>query len=99
MCKAKPNLKIDWLLSTNHFTARWVSVHGLNHHEMRLLAEKVSDQPETLDTGDKLVEFSLPSWQVRGNESTLKKNLEAWFGPRASPEKNWITWRFRETDF
>jgi len=31
---------------------------------MRLLAEKVSDQPETLDTGDKLVEFSLPSWQI-----------------------------------
>ena len=28
--------------------------------------EKVSDQPETLDTGDKLVEFSLPSWQVHG---------------------------------
>ena len=74
--------------SNNHFTARWVSVHGLNHHEMRLLAEKVSDQPETLDTGDKLVEFSLPSWQVRVNESTLKKNLEAWFGPRASLEKN-----------
>ena len=44
--------------------SRWVSVHGLNHHEMRLLAEKVSDQPETLDTEDKLVEFSLPSWQV-----------------------------------
>ena len=63
-------------------------MHGLNHHEMRLLAEKVSDQPETLDTGDKLVEFSLASWQVRVNESTLKKNLEAWFGPRASLEKN-----------
>jgi len=43
---------------------KWVSVHGLNHHEMRLLAEKVSDQPETLDTGEKLVEFSLPSWQI-----------------------------------
>jgi len=42
----------------------WVSVNGLNHHEMRLLAEKVSDQPETLDTSDKLVEFSLPSWQI-----------------------------------
>ena len=47
---------------------RWVSVHGLNHHEMRLLAEKVSDQPETLDTGDKLVEFSLPSWQVQAKD-------------------------------
>ena len=36
----------------------------LNQSEMRLLAEKVSDQPETLDIGDKLVEFFLPSWQV-----------------------------------
>ena len=39
-------------------------MQGLNQHEMGLLAEKVSDQPETLDTEDKLVEFSLPSWQV-----------------------------------
>ena len=43
---------------------RWVSVQGLNQPEMRLLVEKVSHQPETLDIGDKLVEFSLPSWQV-----------------------------------
>lgn len=42
----------------------WVSVHGLNHHEVRLLAEKVSDQPETHDDREKLVEFSVPSWQV-----------------------------------
>ena len=43
---------------------RWVSVQGLNQPEMRLLAEKVSDEPETWDIEDKLVEFSLPSWQV-----------------------------------
>ena len=39
-------------------------MQGLNQPEMRLLAEKVSDQPETWDIEDKLVEFSLPSWQV-----------------------------------
>ena len=44
--------------------ARWVSVQGLNQPEMRLLAEKVSHQPETWDVEDKLAEFSLPSWQV-----------------------------------
>ena len=41
-----------------------VSVQGLNQPEMRLLAEKVSDQPETWDIEDKLIEFSLTSWQV-----------------------------------
>ena len=56
--------------------ARWVSVQRLNQPEMRLLAEKVSDQPETWDIEDKLVEFSLPSWQVitlkEVRESSLK---------------------------
>ena len=42
----------------------WVTVNGLNHHETRLLAEKVSDQPETHDDKEKVVEFSIPSWQV-----------------------------------
>ena len=52
---------------------RWVSVQGLNQPEMRLLAEKVSDQPETWDIEDKLVEFALPSWQV----ITLKELRES----------------------
>ena len=39
-------------------------MQGLNQPEMRLLAEKVSNQPETWDIEDKLVEFALPSWQV-----------------------------------
>ena len=44
--------------------------------QTRLLSEKVSDQPETHDDKDKVVEFSIPSWQVRGdifrgNEVTL----------------------------
>ena len=32
--------------------------------QTRLLSEKVSDQPETHDDKDKVVEFSIPSWQV-----------------------------------
>ena len=35
--------------------------------QTRLLSEKVSDQPETHDDKDKVVEFSIPSWQVRGD--------------------------------
>jgi len=42
----------------------WVTVNGLNHHETRLLSEKVSDQPENHDDKEKIVEFSIPSWQV-----------------------------------
>merc|ERR1711997_722023 len=42
----------------------WVTVNGLNHHETRLLSEKVSDQPENHDDKEKVVEFSIPSWQV-----------------------------------
>ena len=52
------------VFSHSALLTRWVSVQGLNQPEMRLLAEKVSDQPETWDIEDKLVEFSLPSWQV-----------------------------------
>jgi len=42
----------------------WITVQGLNHHEVRLLAEKVSDQPESHNDKDKLAEFSVPSWQI-----------------------------------
>ena len=52
------------VFSHSALLTRWVSVQGLNQPEMRLLVEKVSDQPETLDTVDKLIQFSLPSWQV-----------------------------------
>jgi hypothetical protein len=31
---------------------------------VRLLAEKVSDQPESHDDKEKKVEFSVPTWQV-----------------------------------
>ena len=68
-------------------------MHGLNHHEMRLLAEKVSDQPETLDTGDKLVEFSLPSWQVtelRGCQLFCHEIPVEYFTDPKRPGTTWI---------
>jgi len=45
----------------------WITVQGLNHHEVRLLAEKVSDQPESHNDKEKMAEFSVPSWQVRNS--------------------------------
>jgi hypothetical protein len=33
-------------------------------YQVRLLAEKVSDQPESHDDKEKKVEFSVPTWQV-----------------------------------
>lgn len=42
----------------------WVTVQGLNYNEVRLLAEKVSDQPESHDDKEKRVEFSVPTWQI-----------------------------------
>ena len=40
----------------------WCTVQGLNHNEVRILAEKVQDQPEMHDDRAKRVEFSLPTW-------------------------------------
>ena len=42
----------------------WCTVQGLNHNEVRILAEKVQDQPEHHDDRAKRVEFSLPTWLV-----------------------------------
>ena len=36
----------------------------IQHFQTRLLSEKVSDQPENHDDKEKVVEFSIPSWQV-----------------------------------
>ena len=40
----------------------WCTVQGLNHNEVRVLAEKVQDQPEHHDDRQKKAEFSLPTW-------------------------------------
>ena len=42
----------------------WCTVQGLNHNEVRILAEKVQDQPEHHDDRAKRVEFSLPTWLI-----------------------------------
>ena len=56
--------RVAYITVTENAIKWWVTVHGLNHHETRLLAEKVSDQPESHDDKEKVVEFSIPSWQV-----------------------------------
>ena len=40
----------------------WCTVQGLSHNEIRVLAEKVQDQPEHHDDRNKRAEFSLPTW-------------------------------------
>ncbi len=42
----------------------WCTVQGLSHNEVRVLAEKVQDQPEHQDDRLKRAEFSLPTWLV-----------------------------------
>lgn len=43
----------------------WIKVEGLNHTEIRHLAEKIGEQPESHQIEpDKLAEFSVPSWLV-----------------------------------
>ena len=42
----------------------WCTVQGLNHNEVRVLAEKVQDQPEHQDDRLKRAEFSLPTWLI-----------------------------------
>ena len=72
--------RMSYITVTENAIKWWVTVHGLNHHEVghletfisvskysiqtRLLSEKVSDQPESHDDKEKVVEFSVPSWQV-----------------------------------
>ena len=40
-------------------------MEGLNHTEIRHLAEKIGEQPEHQVDSEKLAEFSVPSWLVR----------------------------------
>ena len=70
---------IKWWVTVNGLNHHEVSKIFMNiiHHlssglilcpQTRLLSEKVSDQPETHDDKDKVVEFSIPSWQVVKNQ-------------------------------
>ena len=51
----------------------WIKVEGLNHSEIRHLAEKIGEQPEHQADTEKLAEFSVPSWLVRLSQKTRKK--------------------------
>ena len=48
-------------------------MEGLNHTEIRHLAEKIGEQPEHQVDSEKLAEFSVPSWLVR--ELTYEMSL------------------------
>ena len=47
--------------------------------QIRLLTEKVSDQPECSLDKERIVEFSSPTWQVR-YQTWLKSTLWCWIG-------------------
>ena len=47
----------------------WITVQGLNYNEVRLLSEKLSDQPESHSDKEKMAEFSVPTWMVRRKEA------------------------------
>jgi len=43
----------------------WVQVEGLNHHEVRVLSDKLNDGPEAQDRErSRVAEFSVPTWQI-----------------------------------
>jgi len=42
----------------------WVAVQGLNHTELRLMGERLGEQPEQVSEKEKKAEFTAPSWQV-----------------------------------
>ena len=60
------NGRMPYITVTENAVKWWITVKGLAHNEVRLLTEKVSDQPESHDDKEKIVEYSIPSWQVIG---------------------------------
>merc|ERR1719341_1871762 len=60
----KTSGRMPYVTVTENAVKWWITVQGLNHREVRLLTEKVSDQPESHDDQEKIVEYSIPSWQV-----------------------------------
>jgi hypothetical protein len=56
--------KMPYVVVRENKSKWWNTVVGLNHHEVRLLAEKLSDQPESQNDKEKEVVFSVPTWQI-----------------------------------
>lgn len=59
-----PGGRMPYVVVRENKSKWWNTVVGLNHHEVRLLAEKLSDQPESQSDKDKEVVFSVPTWQI-----------------------------------
>jgi len=59
-----PGGRMPYVVVRENKSKWWNTVVGLNHHEVRLLAEKLSDPPESQSDKDKEVVFSVPTWQI-----------------------------------
>lgn len=57
-------VKMPYVLVKENYFKWWIKVEGLNHTEIRHLAEKIGEQPEHQVDSEKLAEFSVPSWLV-----------------------------------
>ena len=62
--KKKHYFNMPYVFVRENAIKYWCTVQGLNHNEVRVLAEKVQDQPEVHDDRAKRAEFSLPTWLV-----------------------------------
>lgn len=58
------NGRMPYIVVRENKSKWWNTVVGLNHHEVRLLSEKLSDQPESHSDKEKEVVFSVPTWQI-----------------------------------
>jgi len=56
--------RMPYVLVKENYFKWWIKVEGLNHTEVRHLAEKIGEQPEHQTEIEKLAEFSVPSWLV-----------------------------------
>ena len=62
--KKRSSSKMPYVFVRENAIKYWCTVQGLSHNEVRVLAEKVQDQPEVHDDKAKRAEFSLPTWLV-----------------------------------
>ena len=61
----RPGLgRMPYVFVRENYFKWWVKVEGLNHADMRHLAEKIGEQPEQICDREKTAEFSIPSWMV-----------------------------------
>jgi len=59
-----PDCMMPYITVRENKAKWWITVQGLNYNEVRLLSEKLSDQPESHSDKEKMAEFSVPTWMV-----------------------------------